>query len=325
MPFARFGLSAVRSASGLAGARFRERRAPALFAGCAAHSMLRLEQPITASFGLVLALLAHSVGWPIARGGSQSIADALAAYLRSLGGEIRTSSPVESVDGLPASRALLLDLTPRQVLRVAGSRLPDGYRRALGRYRYGAGVFKLDWALDGPIPWTAPECRGAGTVHVGGTLDEIAASERAVAHGRESDRPFVLMAQPTVTDPSRAPAGKHVAWGYCHVPGGSTADMTERIEAQVERFAPGFRDLVIGRSAMGPADVERHNPNYVGGDINGGAQDLLQLFARPVPRPQPYATPAPGIYICSSSTPPGGGVHGMCGHHAARAALRRSP
>jgi phytoene dehydrogenase-like protein len=324
MPFARFGLSAVRSASGLARSRFAERGAAALFAGCAAHSMLRLEQPISASFGLVLAMLAHSVGWPIARGGSQSIADALAAHLRSLGGEIRTSSPVETVDDLPASRALLLDLTPRQVLRIAGARLPDGYRRSLGRYRYGPGVFKLDWALDGPIPWTAPECRRAGTVHVGGTLEEIAASERAVAGGRVAERPFVLMAQPTLTDPSRAPAGKHVAWGYCHVPAGFETDMTDRIEAQIERFAPGFRDLVVGRSAMGPADVERHNPNYVGGDINGGAQDLLQLFTRPVPRLTPYATPAPGMYICSSSTPPGGGVHGMCGYHAARAALRRS-
>jgi phytoene dehydrogenase-like protein len=324
VPFARFALSAMRSAAGLARARFREPRARALFGGCAAHSMLRLDQPISASFGLVLALLAHSVGWPIARGGSQSIPDALAALLRSLGGEIRTSTPVESVDDLPAARALLLDLTPRQVLRVAGSRLPDSYRRALGRYRYGPGVFKLDWALDGPIPWTAPECRRAGTVHVGGTLEEIVASEQAVAEGRESARPFVLMAQPTLTDPGRAPDGKHVAWGYCHVPPGSEADMTERIEAQVERFAPGFRDLVIGRSAMGPADVERHNPNYVGGDINGGAQDLVQLFARPVPRWSPYVTPADGLYICSSSTPPGGGVHGMCGYHAARAALRRS-
>jgi phytoene dehydrogenase-like protein len=324
VPFARFGLGAMRSASGLARARFRERRAQALFAGCAAHSMLRLDQPITASFGLVLALLAHSVGWPIARGGSQSIADALAAHLRSLGGEIRTSHPVESVEDLPAARALLLDLTPRQVLRVAGSRLPDRYRRALGRYRYGPGVFKVDWALDGPIPWTAPECRRAGTVHVGGTLEEVAASEQAVARGHEPERPFVLMSEPTLTDPSRAPAGKHVAWGYCHVPNGSGADMTERIEAQVERFAPGFRDLVIGRSAMGPADVELHNPNYVGGDINGGAQDLMQLFTRPVPRPRPYVTPAEGIYICSASTPPGGGVHGMCGYHAARAALRGS-
>ena len=231
---------------------------------------------------------------------------------------------MESVEDLPAARALLLDLTPRQVLRVAGGRLPGGYRRALGRYRYGPGVFKLDWALDGPIPWSAPECRRAGTVHVGGPLEEIAASERAVAAGQVSERPFVILAQPTITDPSRAPAGKHVAWGYCHVPAGFGADMTERIEAQIERFAPGFRDLVAARSVMGPAEVERHNPNYVGGDINGGAQDLVQLFARPVPRPSPYVTPVDGLYICSSSTPPGGGVHGMCGYHAARAALRRS-
>ena len=322
VPFARFGLSAMRSASGLARARFRERRARALFAGCAAHSMLRLDQPISASFGLVLALLAHSVGWPIARGGSQSIADALAAHLRSLDGEIRTSTPVESVDDLPAARALLLDLTPRQVLRVAGRRLPDGYRRALRRYRYGPGVFKLDWALDGPIPWSAPECRRAGTVHVGGTLEEVAASEQAVARGRESERPFVLMAQPTLTDPGRAPDGKHVAWGYCHVPPGSAADMTERIEAQVERFAPGFRRLISGRHAMGPAELEARNRNLVGGDINGGAMDLGQLLFRPVRSAVPYRTPIPGVYLCSSSTPPGGGVHGMCGYSAALLALK---
>ncbi len=320
LALARFGLPALLPATVLARRRFAGERGRALFAGCAAHSMLRLEQPASAAFGLVLALLAHTGGWPIARGGSRSVAEALASHLRSLGGEIRTDSPVTSLDELPPARAVLLDLTPREVLRVAGPRLPDRYRRALGRYRQGPGVFKLDWALDGPVPWTAAECRRAGTVHLGGTLAEVAASER----GDAPERPFVLMAQPTLTDPGRAPEGKHVAWGYCHVPAGSELDMTERIEAQVERFAPGFRDLVLARSAMGPADFERYNPNYVGGDINGGLQDLRQLFARPVARPVPYATPVRGLYICSSSTPPGGGVHGMCGWHAARAALRRS-
>jgi len=321
---ARFGRHALRSAVGLAGSTFRDERAAALFAGCAGHSMLALDRLASASFGLVLGMLGHAVGWPMARGGSQAIADALASHLRSLGGEIRTSSPVESMADLPPARAVLLDLSPRQVVRLAGHRLPGRYRRALGRYRYGPGVFKLDWALDGPIPWTAPDARRAGTLHLGGTLTEVAAAEAAVAGGREPERPFVLLAQQTPADPSRAPAGKHTAWAYCHVPNGSEADMTKRIECQVERFAPGFRDLVLARSAMGPADVEAHNPNYVGGDINGGIQDLRQLFTRPVARVVPYATPARDIYICSSSTPPGGAVHGMCGHLAARAALRRS-
>jgi phytoene dehydrogenase-like protein len=324
LPLARFGLSALRSASGLARGRFRDHRAAALFAGCAAHSLLRLDQPATASFGLVLAMLGHTVGWPVARGGSQSLADALADHLRSLGGEIQTGTPVDSVDDLPPARAILLDLTPRSVLRVAGRRLPGSYRRALVRFRHGPGVFKLDWALDGPIPWTARDCGRAGTVHLGGSFGEVAAAEDAVGRGRAAERPFVLLAQQTRFDPSRAPAGKHAAWAYCHVPPGSEVDMTARIEAQVERFAPGFRKLVLGRSVMAPADVERYNPNYVGGDIAGGAQDLRQLFARPVARLSPYATPAKEIYICSSSTPPGGGVHGMCGYHAARAALSRS-
>jgi phytoene dehydrogenase-like protein len=319
---ARFGWSALRSASGLARSRFEGVRAPALLAGCAAHSMLSLRSPASAAFGIMLATSAHSVGWPVARGGSQRLADALASYLRSLGGEIETGRWVESLDELEGFGSTLLDVTPRQLRRLAGSRLPDGYARRLARYRYGPGVFKLDWALDGPIPWTAPEVARAGTVHVGGTLEEIAASEEAVARGEHSERPFVLLVQPSVFDDTRAPAGRHTAWAYCHVPAGSTHDMTEMIEAQVERFAPEFKDLVAARSAMGPAEVERRNPNYVGGDINGGLQDLRQLFTRPVARPVPYSTPVEGLYICSSSTPPGGGVHGMCGYWAARAALR---
>ncbi len=320
----RFGLRAIRSAKGLAEGLFHEEPARALFGGLAAHSMLPLDKSPSAAFGLMLGATAHAVGWPMARGGSQKIADAMVAHLRTLGGEVETGRRVGSLDELPPAKALLLDVTPRQLLALAGARLPGWYRRLLERYRYGPGVFKLDWALDGPIPWRAEACHRAGTVHVGGTLPELVASEDAVARGQNPERPYVLLAQQTPFDPSRAPAGKHTAWAYCHVPSGSPFDMTERIEAQVERFAPGFRELVIGRSAMGPADVERHNANYIGGDINGGVQDLFQLFTRPVPRLTPYIVPAEGLYICSSSTPPGGGVHGMCGYHAARAALRRS-
>lgn len=321
---ARFGRSALRSAAGLARGRFEGERARALVAGCCAHSMLSLRSPASAAFGLVLALSGHRVGWPVARGGSQRLADALASHLRALGGRIETGRWVESLDEIAGAGAALLDVTPRQLLRLAGRRLPDGYAGRLGRFRYGPGVFKLDWALDAPIPWTAAEAARAGTVHLGGTLEEIAAAEEAVARGEHTDRPFVLLVQPSLFDPTRAPAGKHTAWAYCHVPNGSTRDMTEAIEAQVERFAPGFGDAIAARAAMGPADVERRNPNYVGGDINGGAQDLRQLFTRPVPRAgSPYATPLPGVYLCSSSTPPGGGVHGMCGYFAARAALGR--
>ena len=321
---ARFGSSALRPASGLARSRFEGERARALLAGCAAHSMLSLRSRASAAFGIVLVLSAHQVGWPVVRGGSQHLADALASHLRSLGGQVETGHWVESLDELPRAGTTLVDVTPRQLLRLAGPRLPGGYARRLGRYRYGPGVFKLDWALDGPIPWAAPEVARAATVHIGGTLDEIAASEDAVMQGRHPARPFVLLVQPSRFDPTRAPEGKHTGWAYCHVPSGSSLDMTEAIEAQVERFAPGFRDLIAARSAMGPAEVERRNPNYVGGDINGGVQDLRQLFTRPVPRPVPYSTPVEGLYICSSSTPPGGGVHGMCGYWAARAALRRT-
>jgi phytoene dehydrogenase-like protein len=320
----RFGLGAIRSASGLARSRFTGERARALLAGCCAHSVLSLRAPVSAAFGIVLALAAHRVGWPVARGGSQRLADALATHLRALGGEIQTGRPVGTLDELPRAGATLLDVTPRQALALAGDRLPAGYRWRLARYRYGPGVFKLDWALRGPIPWAAPEVASAGTVHLGGSLEEIEASEEAATRGEHADRPYVLLVQPTLFDASRAPAGMHTAWAYCHVPHGSTRDMTTTIEAQVERFAPGFTGLIAGRHAMDCAEVERRNPNLVGGDINGGVQDLRQLFARPVLRPVPYATPEPGLFLCSSSTPPGGGVHGMCGYWAARAALRRT-
>ncbi|MGH8896159.1 MAG: phytoene desaturase family protein [Egibacteraceae bacterium] len=321
---ARFGLVAIQPAALLAQARFRGPRARALFAGMAAHSILPLHKPVTAGFGLVLGVLAHRVGWPLPRGGSQAIADALTAHLRQLGGEIRTGWNVRSLHELPTNRAVLLDVTPRQLLRIAGDQLPPSYRWRLARYRYGPGVFKVDWALDGPVPWAAPGCAQAGTVHVGGTLQEVAEAEDAVAHGRHPERPFVLLAQPSLFDDSRAPDGKHTLWGYCHVPNGSTVDMTERIEAQLERFAPGFRDLVLARAVRTATAMEAHNPNYVGGDINGGAQDLHQLFTRPVARLSPYTTPLSGVYLCSSSTPPGGGVHGLCGFFAAQAALCRS-
>lgn len=322
LALARFGLLAIWPAAVLARTLFKGERARALLAGMAAHSMMRLEQPATAAFGLMLAVLGHAVGWPLAKGGSQRIADALASLLTSLDGEIATGREVTSMEELPAAEAVLCDVTPRQLLSIAGPRLPAGYRRRLQGYRYGPGVFKIDWALDGPIPWRAAACARVATVHLGGTLPEIAASERAVWRGEHADQPFVLLAQPSLFDPGRAPRGKHTAWAYCHVPNGSTFDMTERIEAQVERFAPGFRSRVLERHVMTAVQMEAYNPNYVGGDINGGLQDLRQLFTRPTARLVPYSTPAPGLYLCSSSTPPGGGVHGMCGYFAAQAALR---
>jgi phytoene dehydrogenase-like protein len=322
---AEFGLRAAWPARLLARMWFRGERARGMFAGLAAHSILPLERAPSAAAGLVLAALGHVYGWPIPRGGAQQIADALARYLRSLGGEIVTGERVETLAQLPPARALLFDVTPRQLVCIAGERLPAGYRHALQRYRYGPGVFKVDWALDAPIPWKAPECAHAATIHAGGTLAEIAESERAAWQGRSLERPFVLLAQPSLFDGSRAPEGKHTAWAYCHVPHGSTCDMTGRIEAQIERFAPGFRDRVLARSVMGPAAMEAHNANYIGGDINGGVQDFFQLFTRPTISLNPYKTPAKGIYICSSSTPPGGGVHGLCGYFAAQAALRDDP
>lgn len=322
---ARFGLRALRSARGLATSWFGGERARALFAGIAAHTLEPLTTPPTAAFGLMLGIAGHAVGWPIARGGSQRIADALAALVREHGGDIRTSTPVRSLRELPPAAAIVLDLTPRQVLRVAGEALPRGYRRALMRYRYGPGVFKIDWALSSPIPWRAADCARAGTVHVGGRLAEIEASAAAVWRGRVEPRPFVLLAQPTLFDDRRAPPGRHVAWAYCHVPHGSSADHTAAVEAQVERFAPGFRDTILARHTMTPVALQRHNPNLVGGDINGGTQDLAQLVFRPAARLVPYATPVDHLYLCSASTPPGGAVHGMGGYHAARVVLRRHP
>jgi phytoene dehydrogenase-like protein len=318
----RFGWRAWRSAEGLARSAFRTAGVRALFAGLAAHSILPIERPFTASFGLVLGMTAHALGWPVARGGSQRIADALAALLVARGGEVVTGARVETLDALPPARVVLLDLTPRQVVRLAGHRLPARYRRRLERYRYGPGVFKLDIALEGPVPWTAPECAEAGTVHLGPTLEEIAASESAPWRGVQAERPFVLVAQQSLFDPSRAPAGRHTLWAYCHVPHGSAADMTEPILRQLERFAPGLRARILAVNRIGPAAYEAYDANYVGGDINGGAQDFDQLFGRPAWSRVPYATPARGLFLCSSSTPPGGGVHGMCGYHAAQAALR---
>jgi phytoene dehydrogenase-like protein len=282
--------------------------------------MLDLSRSPSASFGLVLGITGHAVGWPIARGGSQSLANALAGYLRSLGGEIITGARIEDLEQLPPNRAVLCDVTPRQLLRMAGHRLPSTTRAALNRYRYGPGAFKIDYALDGPVPWLDPNCLRAGVVHVGGTLGEIAVSEHLIAHGDIPDRPFVLVAQQSLFDGTRAPDGKQALWVYCHTPHGSRIDMTERIEAQIERFAPGFRDRILARHVMDPEALEQYNPNYIGGDINGGLQDWSQLFTRPLPRLRPYIMGA-GVYLCSSSTPPGGGVHGMCGYWAARAAL----
>ncbi len=321
-----FGIEAILPAALLARLWFRGERAAALFAGMAAHSILPLERPGSAAFGLVLAMAGHAVGWPFARGGSQAIADALAACLRDLGGEIVTRQRVTALADLPPARALLFNVSPSNLLAIAGDRLPAGYRRRLARYRHGPAAFKIDWALDGPIPWRAPACRQAGTVHLGGTAAEIARSEREVWQGLHPERPYIILAQPSLFDPTRAPRGKHTAWAYCHVPNLRVApseEMTERIEAQVERFAPGFRQRILARHVMTPADFEAYNPNYVGGDIIGGSQDLQQFFARPVLSRTPYATPAEGIYLCSASTPPGGGVHGLCGYHAAQAALRR--
>lgn len=320
--FARFGLHALPSMRQLA-RRFRAGRADALLAGIAAHAMLPLEKLVTASFALVLGVSGHAVGWPIARGGSRAICTALLGCLRARGGEIVTGQPVRSLAELPKARAYVLDLTPKQVIAVAGDRLAASYVARLRHFRYGAGVYKMDWALDAPIPWRDPRCARAATVHLSGDLAAVSRSEAAVGRGCVSDVPFVLLVQPTLFDATRAPPGKHVAWAYCHVPHGSNIDMSSAIEAQIERAAPGFRDLVIGRDTTNAIELERHNPNYVGGDISGGASDLLQLFFRPVARIDPYSTSAPDIFVCSSSTPPGGGVHGMCGYWAARSVLRR--
>jgi phytoene dehydrogenase-like protein len=319
---ARFGLSALRSTKGLVNSLFKDRKAKAMFAGMAAHSFIPLDHIPTASFGMVLGILGHAVGWPLPKGGTQSLIKAMAAYFESMGGKIVTGSPVINVDDLPTSRAVLFDVTPRQLLGIAAHRFPDGYRRKLEAYRYGPGIFKIDWALDGPVPWKWAECARGGTVHLGGTFEEIASAERDAWEGRIPEKPFVLFAQQSLFDQTRAPDGKQTGWAYCHVPNGSSVDMTERIENQIERFAPGFRERILARHTFNTVEYQAYNSNYVGGDINGGVQDIWQLFTRPTFRRVPYSTPDKQIYICSSSTPPGGGVHGMCGYFAAKAALK---
>jgi phytoene dehydrogenase-like protein len=321
LSMAKFGVQALTSASFLSG-KFSTMKAKGLWAGMAAHSIQPLTNAATSAIGLVLMMAAHLKGWPLPKGGSISIANALSSYFISIGGRIETNTFVRSLDELPAAKAVLLDVTPRQLLQIAGNRFSSLYTKQLQRYRYGMGVFKIDWALREPIPFTAVECRKAGTVHLGNTFEEIAAGEQLSSTGVHPEKPFVLLAQPSVFDATRAPENKHTAWAYCHVPHGSTLDMTKAIEDQVERFAPGFKDCILARHTMNTAQLEAHNPNYIGGDINGGIIDLKQLYTRPAIRWSPYTTPAKEIYICSSSTPPGGGVHGMCGYHAARKALQ---
>jgi phytoene dehydrogenase-like protein len=318
-----FGLRAMTSAQNLVDHYFKEKSARALFAGNAAHSMIPLETVPSAAYGLVLILSAHAIGWGFPKGGAYKIAEALAAHFLSLGGRIETGWEVKNVDELPAARTVFFDLTPRQILKIAGHRLPDSYRKRLEKFRYGSGVFKMDFALSEPIPWTAKECFEAGTVHVGGTFEEVAAAERAHWQGKIPEKPFVLVAQNSLFDASRAPAGRHVGWAYCHIPHNSSVDMSAAIENQIERFAPGFKDCILARAVKDAPAMERWNANYVGGDINGGAGILSQLFTRPVAKFDPYRMPTRGFYICSSSTPPGGGVHGMCGYHAAKSAFEK--
>jgi phytoene dehydrogenase-like protein len=318
---ARFGLNLLRSARSLAHSHFRGERARALFAGLAAHSFLSLDAQMSGVFGVMFAISAHAVGWPIPRGGSQALTNALCGYLAKLGGTVKTSTRVGSLDDVNGYDVTLCDITPRQLLQIAGDRLAPDYRRQLASYRYGPGAFKVDYALSSPIPWKAKECLRAATVHIGGSFDDIAASETAMANGQHAERPFMILAQPSLFDPTRAPEGKHVAWVYCHVPNGSRVDMLPRIENQIERFAPGFRDCVQARRVFSPADLEGMDANLIGGDVGGGAMDLRQFLFRPTRRQ--YATSLPGLYLCSASTPPGGGVHGMCGFHAARLALRK--
>jgi phytoene dehydrogenase-like protein len=317
----RFGIHGIQSAQRFSIRRFHASRARGLFLGIAAHSNMPLDASPTAAFGLLLGMLGHVGGWPIVKGGSQKLSDALASYFTSLGGKIITGTHVNSLRQLPTSKAIIFDLTPRQVLKLTFDQLPPSYRWELQKYRYGPAVFKIDWALSSPIPWKSRDCLKAATLHLGGSAEEIVAAESEVAKGRCPERPFIILAQPSLFDETRAPAGQHTAWGYCHVPSNSKIDMTERIEAQIERFAPGFRDCILHRHTMTAPDFEKYNSNYVGGDIGGGVQDLVQIVGRPSLRVTPYAMPAKGMFICSSSTPPGGGVHGMCGYHAARAAL----
>jgi len=301
---------------------FNTEKAKALFAGMAAHSILPLSSPATTAIGLVFYAAAHTGGWPLPKGGSQSLADALAGYFKSLGGEIETGIRVKSLKQLPKSKAILFDLTPKQVSRIAGDRLPPSYRNKLENFTYGSGVFKIDYILKEPVPWKDPNCAKAGTVHLGGTFNEIKNSEKEISDGFHSENPFVLVAQQSLFDSSRTPDNRHTLWAYCHVPNGSTRNMTDVIEDQIERFAPGFRDVIEAKVVMNTADFEKYNENYIGGDINGGRQDITQLFSRPVSLINPYKIPAQGLYFCSSSTPPGGGVHGMCGYHAANSVLK---
>ncbi len=320
---ARFGLVAAQPASRVVRG-FETPEGRALLAGNAAHAITRLDRPLTAGVALALMAAGHVAGWPAARGGSQRVADALAAIVTARGGEVVTGTRVGGLTDLPAAPVVLCDVAPRALASMAADRLPARYRRRLNAWKHGPAAFKVDWALAGPVPWAAADARRAGTVHVGGTWEEIAAAEAEVMAGGHPERPFVLVAQQSVFDTSRAPAGKHTLWGYCHLPNGSTVDMTDRIEAQIERFAPGFRDLILTRHVITPIELEEYNPNYVGGDITTGAMTVGQMLARPTPSLAPYSTPADGLYLCSAATPPGGGVHGMCGWHAARSAIRKS-
>lgn len=320
---AKFGNDALRSLKGLANVRFAGVEAPALLAGIAAHAMVPLEQLATASFGLVLAIAGHAVGWPITRGGSRTITDALVTRHAELGGELMLGREVKNIDELPEARAYMFDVTPRQLVQIAGHRLPTHYRDRLSKFRYGPGVFKMDWALRGPVPWQDPRCARAATIHMSGTWQQVADAERAVHEGRVPQKPFTLFVQPSLFDHTRAPDGMHTAWAYCHAPAATALDASEAIESHIERYAPGFRDLIIARHTMNSVELEAYNPNYVGGDINGGISDVRQLFFRPMPKLDPYATGAQDVFICSSSTPPGGGVHGMCGYYAAKSVLAR--
>lgn len=321
LDLAAFGLKALPSAAWTQKI-FKTKEAKGLWAGMAAHAIQPLQNMATSAFGIMLMAAAHLEGWPVPKGGSQSIVNALAAYFHSIGGEIQTDFEVKSLDELPAAQAIMLDVTPRQLLKIAGNKLSASHRQKLENYRYGMGVFKIDWALEEPIPFRALECRKAGTVHLGNTFEEIAEGEMSLSKGSHVEKPFVLLAQQSLFDPSRVPAGKQSAWAYCHVPHGSTKDMTTIIESQVERFAPGFKDTIKERHTMNTVQMEAYNPNYIGGDINGGIQDIFQLYSRPTLQISPYRTSATGVYLCSSSTPPGGGVHGMCGYHAAKQALK---
>lgn len=320
---AMFGLAGMRSASGLAQSEFFSPQAQAMFGGHSAHSILPLEKKFTASIGLMLASVGHLVGWPVVKGGSQQLANSLGRYFEALGGEMVVNCDVKNLTDLPSAQAYLFDTGPRAMADICGEKLPQSYVRKLRQYRYGPGVYKLDIALSGPVPWKNEDCRRAGTVHLGGALPELIASEQAIWDGKMTDKPFVLLSQQSVCDATRAPSGQHTVWAYCHTPAGYVGDLTETILNQIERFAPGFRDLILGLSAMSPKNMSDYNANYIGGDIIGGVQDMAQMIARPVLRIDPYATPAKGVFLCSSSTPPGGGVHGMCGYHAAKSALKR--